>query len=293
MKSPDDSFGGVVAEGNAIDCGQIGVASNQSDAPRLGLTRFRLRPGDALGRRRMCRHHVRPVGRSPSGNRRIQGAPFAERVEEPRRAVRVIAGVGQIPDADLVRLELLLAGKAGDRQFRARLDLLVGPSVLENLGIYTCKQCRRLLEFGPLRGMPGAHMRNLMRHDRCDLGCIVGEGEEAAGHEDVPGGKGESVDDGGIKQSHSEGLGRSVRGELEQDRVQISLGPRRVVFASECLHQPLALGVLRSARRVFGRDGPWVSGRQRFDRRAAGHAKRERARDNQEGDPPPSRLDRN
>ena len=49
--------------------------------------------------------------------------------------VRVVSGLGDGLDADLVGLEFLLAGKAGDRQLRARLGLVLSLALGEQLRV--------------------------------------------------------------------------------------------------------------------------------------------------------------
>ena len=90
-------------------------------------------------------------------------------------------------------------------------------------------------------------MRDLMRHDGGDLGAVIGEREQAAGHEDVARGQREGVDDGRVEQSDAIGLRRRLarRREPRQNAVEIALGRRRAVLAPESLDQPLAFRVRR------------------------------------------------
>lgn len=233
-------------------------------------------------------HHVRAVGRSRT--RPLQSAPFAERCEEPGRAIGVIAGAGQVLDPDLVGFEFLLAREGGDRQFRARLDLLVGPGVFKHLGVHAREQGSRFLEFRPLRGMAGGDMRNLVRHDRGDFGRVVSQREKSAGDEYVPRREGESIDDRRIQHGDAIGLSGPVRrrGQPVQDAAEVGLGCRRMIFAAECLHQPPALGIRRSARRMLDRD--WrrrdAGARWGVNRRAGGQPQAQRASGEDEDAPP-------
>ena len=91
QRPPDDALGRIVAEQEPVDRGEIGVPAGRAFAGRADLPRFRLGLGDALRRRGMRRHHVRPVGGRRAGNRGGERAPFAERGQEPRGAVGVVA----------------------------------------------------------------------------------------------------------------------------------------------------------------------------------------------------------
>ena len=108
-----------------------------------------------------------------------------------------------------------------------------------------------LLELGPLGGVARGDMADLMRHDGGDFGRVVGEGEKAAGDEDIAGGQGEGVDDRRIEHRDAVGLPSGVRGrrELDQDPVEISLGRRRAVDAAERVDEALALRIGRRRRR--------------------------------------------
>ena len=104
-------------------------------------------------------------------------------------------------------------------------------------------------------------MADFMRHDRSDFRCVVGEGQKAAGDEDISRRQGESVDDWRIQ--HGEAVGRSPGGgrrrDLHENAVEISLRRRRRVDPAERLDQPLALGIgffgqNRARRRASARD---------------------------------------
>ena len=91
--------------------------------------------------------------------------------------------------------------------------------------------------------MARGHVRDLMRHHRGDLGRVVGEREQPAGHEDVARGQSEGVDDRRIEQRDPIGLvgGVGRLRQLDEDAVQIALGRGRVIFAAEGVDEPLAL----------------------------------------------------
>ena len=72
----------IVAEGEAVDGGEIRVAPGFAGPRRAELARFGDRLRDALGRRGMRRHHIGAVGRSGARDRSAKGAPLAERGEE-------------------------------------------------------------------------------------------------------------------------------------------------------------------------------------------------------------------
>ena len=238
-----DALRRVVAEGEAVYRPEIAGAIDLAASGRPELPRFLGRVGNALGRRRMRRHHVRAVGRSTARDRSAKRAPFAERGEEAGRRVRVVSCPGDGLDADLVGLEFLLAGEAGDRQLRARLDFVLGLALGEHLRVHLGEQCGRLLELRPLGGVAGGDMADLVRHDGGDFGRVVGESQKAAGDEDIAGRKGEGVDDGRIEDGDLVGLSSGVRGrsELDQYPVEISFGRRRAIDAAERVDEALAL----------------------------------------------------
>ena len=73
------------------------------------------------------------IGGAGARDRSAKRAPFAERSEESSRAIRVISGAGDGPDADLVGGKFLFARKTGDRKLRARLDFVLGLTLGEQL----------------------------------------------------------------------------------------------------------------------------------------------------------------
>ena len=207
------ALGWVVAEGEAVDGGEIGVASGFAGPRRPELPRRFGRLGDALRRRRMGRHHVRAIGGAGARDRSAKRAPLAERGEESSRAVGVISGMGDGLDADLVGREFLFARKTGDRELRARLDFVLSLALREQLRIDVREQRRRLFELGPLGRVTRGDMADFMRHDRGDFRCVLGERQKAAGDEDIPRGQGEGVDDRRIQ--HGDVVGRSRRRRTE------------------------------------------------------------------------------
>ena len=106
-------WAGIVAEGDAVDGGEIRIAAGFAGPRRAELARRFGRLGDALRRRGMGRHHVGAIGGACARDRSAKGAPLAKRGEEPSRAVGVVSGAGDGLDADLVSREFLLRGKNG------------------------------------------------------------------------------------------------------------------------------------------------------------------------------------
>ena len=215
-----DALRRVVAEGEAVDRREIAgaIASPLPGAPncRASSVAWAMRSGVEGWVAIMSGRSADPAARDRSAKR----APFAERGQEAGRGVRVVSGPGDGLDADLVGLEFLLAGEAGDRQLRARLGLVLGLALGEHLRVDPGEQCGGLLELRPLGGVARRDMADLVRHDGGDLGRVVGEREKAAGDEDVARRKGEGVDDRRIEHRDPVGLSSGVRGrsELDQDR---------------------------------------------------------------------------
>ena len=104
------------------------------------------------------------------------------------------------------------------------------------------KSARGALEFGALGGVTRRDVGDLVRHHRGDLGSVVGEGEQAAGDENVACGQREGVDDGRIQQRDVINLGRRVACGREPDErlVEIIFDRRRIVLAAERVDEPLA-----------------------------------------------------
>ena len=89
---------------------------------------------------------------------------------------------------------------------------------------------------------------------------VVGERQQAAGHENVARRQREGVDDRRIQDGHPVDLGRRLggRGEARQNAVEITLGGRRAVFAAEEFDEAFALAAGQraagGARRGAGRE---------------------------------------
>ena len=227
----------------------------------------------ALRRRGMGRHHVGAIGGASARDRSAKRAPLAERGEKSSRAIGVISGVGDGLDADLVGGEFLFARETGDRELRARLDFVLSFALGEQLRIDAREQRRRLFELGPLGGVARGDMADFMRHDRGDFRCVLGEGQKAAGDEDIARGQGEGVDDRRIQHGDAVGRSRGAGGrrDLRENAVEIGLGRRRRVDAAERLDQPLSfrIGLFGRNRARRGRRGD-VGGRgRRIDRGAS------------------------
>ena len=275
-----EALGRVVAESDAVDRAEIGVAGGIPDARRADLPRFGDRLCDPLGRGRMGRHHVGLVGRAEADQRSAQRAPAAERIEEARGRIRIVARLGDHLDADLVGLEFLLAREMRDRELHPRLLLLallgLRQQLIRNPGV----QLRGALEFGALGSVVRGDMSDLVRHHRRDFRAVVGEGEQPASDEDVARRQREGVDDRRIEQGHAIGFGRRLarRRELCQNSIEITLDPWRAVGTAEGLQEALAFAVDRrrddrGGGRRRGRDGD--GRRRRFDRRATRQQQRQ------------------
>ena len=252
-----DALGRIVAESEAVDRREIGVPASRAHARRAELPRLGDRLSDALWRRGMRGHHVWPVRRACPGDRRAKRAPLPERCKKARRGVGVEARIGNVFDADLVSLELLLAGKAGDGEPRARFRLVSRLLLAENLRIDPGEQRRGFRKLGPLRRMAGGYVRDLVRHDRSDLGGVLGEREKATSDEYVAGRQGESVDDRRIEERHPIGLSRRAGGrrKLREHVIEITFCRGRIIFAAKRVDEPLAFGTDRRAARGGGRGG--------------------------------------
>ena len=131
----------------------------------------------------MRRQHVGlAVRRLLPDERGPQGRRTPERGQEARGAVGVEPRPRDDADADPVGLELLLAGEAGERLLFRGLDLLPLLPALDDAGRLAHHR-RLLLAFGAGVGVTRGDVADLVRHDRGDLGIVVGERQKPARHE--------------------------------------------------------------------------------------------------------------
>ena len=109
------------------------------------------------------------------------------------------------------------------------------------------------------------HMSHLVRDHGRDLGIVVGEGEQAAGHVDPSGRQGEGVDRRGIEDREPVGDVGSIGlgGEPLHQIVEIAFGGAAAIGAAIGRDQALVLALGRRGRRDD--DGRFL--RQRADRR--------------------------
>ena len=242
---PDHAFGGIVAEFDPIDHREIFVARRFAEARCADGSGGGGGARNALGRRGMgggqlVRSLVVLVEqRGPQRN------GTAERGQEPRRAIGVIAGARDRRDADQVGGEFLLAGEARQRGVAARLPLFA-LLLLEDVGD-AADELLVLLVLGALGGMAGGDVADLMGHDRGEFRSVVGEGQHAARHIDAAVGQGEGIDDRRVENGDAIGLARFVAGgrKARQDAIQVAFGRRGLVFAAKHLDELPVLGAFR------------------------------------------------
>ena len=128
-----------------------------------------------------------------------------------------------------------MPGEAGERLLSQRLDLLSLLPALDDAGRLADHR-GLLLPLGAGIGVTRRDVADLVRHDRGDLGVVVGERQEPAGHEQVARGQRKGVDDRRIEDRHLvDGLARRLARlrELFQNRIEIRFRRRRAVFAAE------------------------------------------------------------
>ena len=103
------AFARILAIGQSVDAREVAIAVARHVARRGELARIGARDLEPLGRRRMRGEEVEEarVDAVVGGLAQLGIAPH--RGEEAHRAVRVEAGALRDPDADAVRLQLLLA----------------------------------------------------------------------------------------------------------------------------------------------------------------------------------------
>ncbi len=111
--------------------------------------------------------------------------PF-HRIEKARGGIRIIAGLRDRPDADLIGVEFLLAREARDRALldgRHFLALFAALDHARGLGDHG----GALFLFGAQHGVMGGDMADLMRHHRRHFGRIIGERQAGrASHRSCP-----------------------------------------------------------------------------------------------------------
>ena len=171
-----------------------------------------------------------------------QGRGAAEGGQEPRGAKRVVTGFGDGLHPDQIRIEFLLTREVGERGHPARLHL-GAPVLLQDIRDLA-DELLIFLKLGPLVGVAGGDMADLMGHDRRQFRGIVGQGQHAPRHIEIAAGKREGVDDRGVQDRDAIGLARLFAGggEFGENAVQIALGPPGLVLAAEHLDEALVLG---------------------------------------------------
>ncbi len=225
----------IIAVHDPVDGGEIGGAIGNAGAGRTVLLRHLLRTCDTRRRRRMRGQKI-GLGdvRALTEEARAQGTVAAERRQEARRGIGIIARLGHHADTDLVGLQFLLAGETRERAPLNRLDLLALLPALDH--------CRRLAdERGALflflaeRGMARRDVADLVRHDGGNLGGIIGQSQKAARDIDPVRRHGESIDHRRIEDRHLIGLLGIVARlrQFEQNSIHKLLGRRVVIFAAE------------------------------------------------------------
>ncbi len=173
--APDHAVAWIVAIGQALDRSEPAIGVALADAGRADLAGCRGDGGDALGRLRMAGEDVEPlvVGALVLAAA-AEGGVAAERGEEAAGAIGIVAGAGNVADADLVGGQFLLARELGERELRAGADSRATRGVLQDLRDDLIHQRRFRFLLGALDGVLRSDMGDLMRQHGGDLGGVVG-----------------------------------------------------------------------------------------------------------------------
>ena len=158
----------------------------------------------------------------------------AERRQEARRRIRIVARLCHDADADLVRVKLLLARETRERAPFDRFDFFAFLAAFDHRrGLADQRGALFLLR--PQRRMPRGDMADLMRHHGGDLRRIVGQRQEPARDIDVVGRHREGIDHRRIQKRHMIGLLRIFARlrQFQQDVIDEMLDGRVVIFAAE------------------------------------------------------------
>ena len=194
------AFARIVAVDHAVDGGEIGLPLALAGARRPELAGARLRVLDPLGRGGMRGQEIGrariDIGRARLPHLRI--AP--ERGEEARRPVGIEAGPRRDADPDAVGLEFLGAREARQRDLRFRQRQRADLRIAQHAVDHAAHQRDLAHPVLAHLGVMGDHMRHLVRHHRGELGAVVGERDQPAGHVELARGQREGVDHRRVEQ---------------------------------------------------------------------------------------------
>ena len=193
------AFARVLAEHDAVDAVEISVLVLAENGSRRGraviLTGIGNGVGNPLGRCRVRRQEV--------GSARVDGAGILLRLElgivlhrreEPHRAVWIVARARSDADADCIGLEFLGAREARQRELRLGERQCADLGIADHVADDAADQRGLLGLLFADRGMAGDDVAHLVRQHRRQFRFIVGERSDAAGHVELTGRQGESVD---------------------------------------------------------------------------------------------------
>ena len=131
------------------------------------------------------------------GGALVRGAQLglaSQRGQEPHRAERIVAGARGDADADAVGFELLRAREGRERDLglrqRQRMHVRIGAEIVEHAADQRDLPRAVLAHRRVLRD----HVRHFVRQHRGELGGVVGERDQAAGHVELPARQREGVD---------------------------------------------------------------------------------------------------
>ena len=240
----DDPVARIVAIGDAVDGREVARTLIDAEAGRADQAGGTGDEVDPLAGTGVGGEHVGLAGHARPGLH-VGGA--IERVEEPARTERIVAGPRQGLDTDPVRLELLIAGEPGQGEFRLVLQLGAGGRIVEHVGDDPAHQLRAQGQFGARRGMAQGDVGDFMRQHGGDLGCIAGQRQQPPGHVETAIGQGEGVDDRRVEKRDRVGLLRTVGGlhQTVGHLRQQAQSRRRTVFPPEGSHELGMVGIRR------------------------------------------------
>lgn len=243
----------AVAIKQAVDAVQIIIAPGVADLTFLAeFAGMRFGEIDALRRARMARQEVQAlVG---VGVCRHEAAVVFHGIEEAGCGVRVIAGLAERADADLVGLQLLLAREGGEPQLAAGECLLAGQIARQDLGDDAAGDDLGLFTLLAFDTVIGGDVRHLMRQHGGDFRGVIGKRQQAAGDVEIATRQREGVDRGRVQDGDAVGLLRVFRdaGESAGDAGDEALGLGVLIFAAvACQNAGMLAGAHLRARIVL------------------------------------------
>src|ERR1043166_4190866 len=193
------------------------------------------------------------VGRRPGGNL-AASRELTDPLQHPEdlgHLPRIVARPAQIAEAELVGLRLVAAAVAREEHRETLLDAAGrrgDPAGKNGAGRQT--QSEQLLAGDLLGGVPRGHVAAFVAQHTGELGFGIEIGEDTAGHEDLPAGRGERVHLGIVDHLEGPGQPRPLGGggEAGSQRPDVSLHCRIGIVADG---GPRALGRLVTHRDLF------------------------------------------